>query len=552
MTECSKISRTKVFGLKMTKQNQVSFEIAPSSEDAARLVMDWRNDPQTLANSFNQALKVWPEFYQEYKQEYVNDPTLPCFFAWVEGRRVGFLRFRRQIDSTNGSKNSCVDISINIDPARRGKGLGKLTLSSVVQQLGGTLRALGMNSLLAEIKLDNISSQKAFMAAGFKYLDEVEHPSVNSQSNVKIKRYQCELVSTAQGPGTRIGDGFPCFIIAEAGSNWRMGGAARDLKMGKTLIEVAKEAGCDAVKFQTYRPETTYVSNAGESDYLASNGIKQDISEIFKDLAMPYEMLQELADHARGCGITFMSSPFSAKDLEEVDRFTQLHKIASYEINHVRLIEAAAKTNKTVIFSSGASSIEDIDFAVNYFRTLSSADLCLMQCTAKYPSPISALNLSVIPYLKKLFGVPVGLSDHSRDPIVGPLAAVAVGANLIEKHYTLSNDLPGPDHKFAVTPKELEQMVSAVRNASDAMGNGIKQVLDEEQELFYFARRALQATKDIALGEPFLEDKNFAILRPGKQKQGMNPRHIDQLQNSKSNRTIKAGDGIQADDLNHS
>jgi len=535
-------------GLEMYKVWSISFEIAPSNEDAARLVMNWRNDAETLANSFNQEQKMWPEFFDEYREFYVKDPTTPCFFACADGRRVGFVRFRKVVDGQLNASGGLVDVSINIDPQLRKKGLGTAVLIAVTNQLGGTLRTMGIYELLAEIKLDNVHSQKAFESAGFKFISEASHLLASGVS-VPVKQFRLQLVQKIENQTFRIGKGYPCFVIAEAGSNWRMGSLARDLKMGKTLIDVAKEAGCDAVKFQTYRPETTYVKNAGESDYLASNGIKQDISEIFKDLAMPYEMLSELQEHSKQNEIAFMSSPFSIADLEEVDKFTSLHKIASYEITHVRLIEAAARTKKPVIFSTGASTTDDIEYALTLFRSISDSPVALMQCTAKYPSPISALNLRVIPFLKKLFGVPVGLSDHSRHPVVGPLAAVALGADLIEKHYTLSNDLPGPDHKFALTPDELKEMVQAVRGATEARGNGIKNIQDEEKELFYFARRAVQAIENIGSGESFVEGKNFEILRPGKQKPGMNPRYINQLQGAVSSREIQLGEGIHIEDV---
>ena len=217
------------------------------------------------------------------------------------------------------------------------------------------------------------------------------------------------------------------FIIAEAGSNWRMGTPKRDMAMARALIDVAVEAKADAVKFQTYRPETVYVSNAGSSDYLSKAGIKEDIAEIFSDLAMPYEMISELAAYCGKSGIQFMSTPFSAADFAAVDPFVTVHKIASYEISHLRLIELAARSGKPLIMSTGASVEDDIDWAIQTFRANGGTELALLQCTASYPAPMDSLNLRVIPWLAQRFGVFSGLSDHSRDPTIGPVAAVALG-----------------------------------------------------------------------------------------------------------------------------
>jgi sialic acid synthase SpsE len=348
--------------------------------------------------------------------------------------------------------------------------------------------------------------------------------------------------------GRKIGEGAPTFIIAEAGSNWRMGTPARDLAMGKALIDVAVEAGADAVKFQTYRSQTVYVKNAGESNYLADAGIKQDISAIFDDLSMPYEMIGELAAYCEERGILFMSSPFSLEDFKAVDPFTMVHKIASYEISHIRLIEAAAKSGKPLVLSTGASNHADIRFAVDYFYTCGGEELILMQCTAKYPAPLETLSLKVLPTLREMYGVPVGLSDHSQDPVIGPAGAVALGASVIEKHYTLDKRLPGPDHAFALTPDQLSQMVRAIRDMERALGSAEKEVQSAEEELYSFARRAVQAIQPISKGDVLTEGGNIDILRPGKQKAGLHPKHLIDIEGKQAKRDIPLGDGIREGD----
>jgi len=339
------------------------------------------------------------------------------------------------------------------------------------------------------------------------------------------------------------------FIIAEAGSNWRIGTSIRDIQMAKKLIDVAHEAGANAVKFQTYRAESVYVPNAGESNYLSKKGEKKSINEIFKDLSMPYEMIPQLSDYCKKKDIQFMSTVFSIEDAKAVDPYVDIHKIASYEITHSRLIEFIAKTRKPLILSTGAATEDEIEWAINHFRQNGGKEISLLQTTAKYPAPLSTLNLKVIPSLKNHFNVPVGLSDHSTNPIMGPIIAVALGASIIEKHFTLSKELPGPDHSFALTPDQLKTMVKAIRESETCLGIGKKIVQNEEKELRDFAQRGLQSIKSIKKGEVLREGVNIDILRPGKQKKGLHPMYLTKIEGKKATRDIDLGEGIMNGDF---
>lgn len=334
------------------------------------------------------------------------------------------------------------------------------------------------------------------------------------------------------------------FVIAEAGSNWKCGTFEEDLQRAKSLIEIAAKSGADAVKFQTYRSETVYAENAGQSDYLSEKGMNQEINDIFKNLSMPYEMIPQLADHSKQHGILFMSTPFSVEDAIEVNPYVSIHKLASYEINHVRLLEFLAKTKKPIMISTGASTFEEIDFAINLLKKNGNEHIKILQCTSKYPCSIKALNLSVIPKINSRYDLPVGLSDHSIDPILAPIMAVAFGATIIEKHFTMDRNLPGPDHPFALIPNELEMMVKAIRNAELAKGSGNKQVLNEELELKQFATRSLQALKPIKKGETLVEGVNFDVLRPGKRLRGIESRFLESVNGKKSKIDVDTGDGI--------
>ena len=342
----------------------------------------------------------------------------------------------------------------------------------------------------------------------------------------------------------KIDDPNHTFIIAEAGSNWKSGSYEEDLEQAKKLIKIASNSGADAVKFQTYRADTVYAYNAGNSNYLAEQGINKKINEIFEYLSMPYKMISELAQICNDEKVIFMSTPFSIEDAKQIDPFVSLHKIASFEINHVRLIEFLAKTKKPILISTGASTFDEIDFAINLVKNNANNEIGLLQCTSKYPTPIEALNLSVIPKMKERYNVPIGFSDHSVEPLIGPLTAVGFGATIIEKHFTLDKNLPGPDHSFAVTPQELELMVKSIRQADKSKGNGEKIVLDEEQELLLFAKRKIQAIKNIQRGDILKEGFNFEILRPGNRVRGLEPRFLDKVNGKKSTKDVLKGDGI--------
>jgi N-acetylneuraminate synthase len=239
-----------------------------------------------------------------------------------------------------------------------------------------------------------------------------------------------------------------------------------------------------------------------------------------------------------------MSTPFSVADFAAIDPFVRVHKCASYENSHLRLLEAFARAGKPLVMSTGASTEEDLAWAVDTFRRAGGRELCLTQCTARYPAPLDSLNLASIPWMKRRFGVTVGLSDHSSHPTYGPLAAVALGARVIEKHYTLDRRLPGPDHAFAVTPEELKRLVEGVRAVEQTLGSGVKEVLPAEQELRAYARRGIQAIRAIARGEALQEGVNIDVLRPGKQRIGVHPKNLARIEGRASTRDIPLGDGI--------
>lgn len=504
----------------------MNLECVLKTKEHAKELYRWRMDPTTCAMSFHK-LTLDEEAFWDYFQKYFSLKDLGPLFALVDGKRVAFVGFSPFVNPDFPDRRAA-EISIVVAPDERGKGVGSQLLSLCAQ----FALQQGYDDLFAHIKTQNEPSLQLFAHAGFEFIHEFMY-----EESIPAKRF-CKALT----PKKAIK---PVFIIGEAGSNWRMGSYARDLKMAEALIDVAKSAGCDAIKFQTYRPETVYVPNAGTSDYLHSD---EEIFDIFTDLAMPYEMIKEIAQMCKKASIEFMSTPFSVQDFEAVDPFVKRHKIASYEISHLRLLEKAAKSQKPLILSTGASSLADIQWAVDYFRRAGGNDLTLLQCSAQYPAAPHAMNLQAIQTLKQIFGVSVGLSDHSSDPIAAPVSAVALGACVIEKHFSLDKRLPGPDHSFAATPDELTELVRACRLAEQMRGTGVKEVLIEEQELFLFARRRVQAIQPISKGELLQENKNIAILRPGKQTPGVHPKLISDMIGKRASRDIAIGEGLQDGD----
>jgi len=334
------------------------------------------------------------------------------------------------------------------------------------------------------------------------------------------------------------------FVIAEAGSNWKCGTYEEDLNQAKKLIKIATNVGADAVKFQTYKSETVYVKNAGISDYLSKNGITENINEIFDNLSMPYEMIRELAKYCKEENIIFMSTPFSIQDAKEVDPFVSIHKVASFEINHTRLLEFLAKTGKPILISTGASTLDEIDFAYNFVKKHGNENVVFLQCTSQYPASIEAMNLAVIPKLKSKYNIPIGLSDHSIDPTIAPLVSIGLGATIIEKHFTIDRNLPGPDHAFALNPDELKIMIENIREGEKSLGSGIKIILNEEEELRNYSTRAIQSIKDIEEGEILREGENYEVLRSGNRIRGAEPRFLENIEGKPSLKPVKTGDGI--------
>lgn len=326
------------------------------------------------------------------------------------------------------------------------------------------------------------------------------------------------MASTLRIGGRQVGAGAPCYVIAEAGANHN-----RDLGMGKALIDVAADAGADAVKFQTYSAETLYSRHTPRFTYL--EGVSdQSTFDLIKGIELPREWQADLAEHARARGIQFLSTPFDYRAVDELAALdVPAYKIASFEIVDLPLIAYAARRGRPMILSTGLATYEDIADAVAACAAEGNRAVALLQCASLYPAPPARMNLRAMATMRAAFDVPVGLSDHSLGIHVA-VAAAGMGASIVEKHFTLDRALPGPDHPFAIEPGELRELVRQIREVEAALGDGVKTgPAPDEQEMHAKARRSLIAARDIPKGTT-IERSMIAIKRPGF---GIRPKLID-------------------------
>lgn len=312
-------------------------------------------------------------------------------------------------------------------------------------------------------------------------------------------------------------------IIAEAGVNHN-----GSLKMAKEMVLAAKKAGVDYIKFQTGIPEKVISKFAEMADYQKTNvGVKESQLDMVRKIMLPKDEFQELKEYCDEQGIKFMSTPF---DLTSIDVLKPLDmdywKIPSGEITNLPYLRKIARLHQPVILSTGMSCLGEIEDALRVLTEegLSKDQISLLHCNTEYPTPFEDVNLQAMVTLGKCFGVRVGYSDHTKG-IEVPIAAVAMGAQIIEKHFTLDKTLPGPDHVASLEPDELEAMVKAIRNIEKAIGTGIKQVSSSEKKNIAIARKSIIATRDIKAGEVFTED-NLTVKRPGS---GISPMRWDEV-----------------------
>lgn len=312
-------------------------------------------------------------------------------------------------------------------------------------------------------------------------------------------------------------------IIAEAGVNHN-----GDFELACRLADAAKKAGADIVKFQTGVPEKVISTFAEQAEYQAANtGRKESQLDMVRRIMLPAEAFEPLRDYCRSIGIEFLSTPF---DLDSIDTLRPLQmdavKVPSGEITNLPYLRKIAGMGLPVIMSTGMSRPGEIDDALEVLRAngVKDEDITLLHCNTEYPTPYEDVNLRAMQTLQRAFGLKVGYSDHTRG-IEVPVAAVALGAKVIEKHFTLDRNMDGPDHKASLEPDELAQMVRSIRHIEAALGDGRKRVSNSERKNIPIARKSLVAARPIRKGERFSEE-NITVKRPG---DGLSPMLYDMV-----------------------
>ena len=338
-----------------------------------------------------------------------------------------------------------------------------------------------------------------------------------------------------------LGPNYPCFIIAEAGVNHN-----GDISLAKRLIDAASDSGADAVKFQIFKAENIVTVDAQKADYQKQSGSPLTTQyEMLKKLELTTTEFKILSEYSKKKGLVFLVTPF---DIDSVDFLDEIdisaYKIPSGEINNIPLLKYISRKHKPILLSTGMSTLGEVEQAVRAIGEEGNIDIILLHCVTNYPADLEEVNLRAIDTLRHAFGYPVGYSDHTLG-IVIPVAAVARGACVIEKHFTLDKNLPGPDHKASLDPDELKSMIKAIREVEMAMGNGIKIPTRSELENKKAIRRSIVAEKDLPKNT-IITSNDVAIKRPGT---GISSDHLSTIIGTRTKRNIKKDEILTWNDV---
>ncbi len=349
------------------------------------------------------------------------------------------------------------------------------------------------------------------------------------------------IIQTPQGE-RKIGPGHPTFIIAEMSGNHN-----HDFERAKAMIDAAKESGADAIKLQTYTPDTMTIISDKPDFLVGVNDVwkGKTLHDLYEWAHTPWDWQPKLKQYADEKGILLFSTPFdhTAVDfLEELDM--PLYKVASFETGDIELLQKIGQTKKPVIISRGMTSTEDLELAINTLKQSGAPQVAVLHCVSSYPAKPEQMNLATIADIAKKFDVVSGLSDHSLDSlaIVVPLISVALGASIIEKHFTLKRSDGGPDAAFSLEPAELKQLVTSVREAEKAIGVPTYDVGKRESENMVF-RRSLYVIADMKEGDIFTRE-NVRCIRPG---HGLEPKHLPEVLGKTATKNIERGTRLSWD-----
>jgi len=439
----------------------------------------------------------------------LHDTDESVFILETNGKFSGQIRF------TSDSVSHECKVGISLTEEVRGKNIAVNLFYKSLFLFKKELQSCKM--VTAYIKKDNLKSKIFFKKAGFVY-----------SRNIQINDTEAEVWMLFQSD---------VLIVAEISANHN-----HNIDIAKKSISSIKECGADAVKIQTYTADTITIDCNNEY-FTINQGTLWDgrtLHDLYKEAYTPWEWHDELRDYAESLGLIFFSTPFdfTAVDFLESKK-VPIYKIASFEITDIPLIEYAAAKGKPMIISTGIATIGEIQDAVDTCRRVGNNDITLLKCTSSYPAPIDEANLKTMMNLKETFGVKVGLSDHTMGSDVA-VAAVALGAEVIEKHFILDRTIGGPDAEFSMEPDDFEAMVKSIRNVEKALGNVTYELSDKIKKSREFSR-SLFIVEDVKAGEVLTRD-NIRSIRPG---YGLAPKYMDQVIGRKALKDLKRGEPLK-------
>lgn len=475
----------------------MKIELSPISQtdEDGSLIMNWRNDPVTITMSYNQKIYNWDEFRPLYYNNYFNN-YIPSLFAIFDQVKIGFVGFSETLNP------EYIVISINLDPIHRYKGYGTPIIKKVLYHIRQHFPVI--KYVISEIKTNNHSSIRVFEKSGFRFIrNDVKH-------NYDILIYQFNLDDLIILPNRLKNSNDQVYIIAELSCNHN-----QNLENAYKLIDSAYQSGANAVKLQTYTPETiTMDSNNPIFRDCLKNSIWEGntLYQLYSTAYTPWNWHLELKKYANSLGLDFFSTPFDTTAVDFLESLNvPIYKVASFELTDHVLLNKIAKTGKPVILSSGMGTISEIQEAVEILQNGGVGSICVLKCTSAYPAKLEDANLRTMIDIHHQLNVSVGISDHTTDQIV-PIVATAMGASVIEKHLTLSKNSGSPDDAFSLTPDQFKQMVDSVRLVEKTLGSIKYGGSDSEQQSKQF-RRSLFVVNDVKKGEIFTEI-NIKSIRP--------------------------------------
>jgi sialic acid synthase SpsE len=338
-----------------------------------------------------------------------------------------------------------------------------------------------------------------------------------------------------------IGGDSTAYIIAEAGINHNC-----DLDLGKRLVDAALTTGCDAIKFQTFLPDSRVSSKVKSVDFVElADGVGETMYDMFSRLSMPFDQQKELFNYAKNLGIEVFSTPFDFESVDFLESLgVDLYKIASMDLVNLPLIEYVARTKKPIILSTGMSNLGMIEDALQVVSKAGNPNIALLHCNSTYPAAAEDMNVNAINTLKKCFNIPVGLSDHSFGLLVSTVA-LSIGADIIERHFTLNKTLEGPDHILSSEPDEMKRLVENSKAIGPILGDGVKMIKTSEYDTMNFQQKSLYALSNIKKGQIINRDK-LTIKGPSN---GILPKFLNIVEGRKALRDIQAEYPITWDDI---